>query len=104
MHYFWGINLFFLLCGGCPHDAASYIHRVGRTGRYDCVGQSVLFLLHTEMKMLERLQKKKIPVQFDKTVDGRVVKVNEVQPRGGRTNFGRDNFRRNNNIDMDFDG
>ncbi|XP_023735984.1 uncharacterized protein LOC111883884 isoform X2 [Lactuca sativa] len=34
-----------------------------------------------------------------RTVDGRVVKVNEVKSRGGRSNFGRerDNFRRNSN-------
>ncbi|CAH1421342.1 unnamed protein product [Lactuca virosa] len=33
------------------------------------------------------------------TVDGGVVKVNEVKSRGGRSNFGRkrDNFRRNSN-------
>ncbi|MFS7907059.1 putative RNA helicase [Helianthus anomalus] len=50
----------------CPDDAASYIHRGCSTARYDSVRRSVLFLLHTEMKMLERLQEKKIPVQFDK--------------------------------------
>ncbi|KAF5758666.1 putative RNA helicase [Helianthus annuus] len=50
----------------CPDDAASYIHRGCSTARYDSVQRPVLFLLHTEMKMLERLQEKKIPVQFDK--------------------------------------
>ncbi|GJT90404.1 DEAD-box ATP-dependent RNA helicase 32 [Tanacetum coccineum] len=50
----------------CPDDVASYIHRVGRTARYDSAGNSVLFLLPSEMKMLERLEDKKVPVQFDK--------------------------------------
>ncbi|MFS7993247.1 putative RNA helicase [Helianthus anomalus] len=50
----------------CPDDAESYIHRVGRTARCDSVGRPVLLLLHTEMKMLERLQEKKIHIQFDK--------------------------------------
>ncbi|MFS8013889.1 putative RNA helicase [Helianthus anomalus] len=50
----------------CPDDVASYIHRVGPTTRYDSKGRSVLFFLPFEMKMLERLQEKKIPVEFDK--------------------------------------
>ncbi|KAI3768965.1 hypothetical protein L6452_00061 [Arctium lappa] len=58
-----------------PDDVASYIHRVGRTARYDSVGRSVLFLLPSEMKMLERLQEKKIPVQFDKANTKRLQSV-----------------------------
>ncbi|MFS7932099.1 putative RNA helicase [Helianthus anomalus] len=50
----------------CPDDVASYIHRVGPTARYDSKGRSVLFFLPFEMKMLERLQEKKIHVEFDK--------------------------------------
>ena len=60
------INLIFFFQVDCPDDVASYIHRVGRTARYDSAGKSVLFLLPSEMKMLERLQEKKVPVQFDK--------------------------------------
>ncbi|KAK1440058.1 hypothetical protein QVD17_05883 [Tagetes erecta] len=59
----------------CPDDVASYIHRVGRTARYDSIGRSVLFLLPSEMKMLERLQEKKIPVQFDKPNTKRLQSV-----------------------------
>ncbi|KAI3675606.1 hypothetical protein L1987_85196 [Smallanthus sonchifolius] len=59
----------------CPEDVASYIHRVGRTARYDSIGRSVLFLLPSEMKMLERLQEKKIPVQFDKPNTKRLQSV-----------------------------
>ncbi|XP_065848980.1 uncharacterized protein [Euphorbia lathyris] len=36
-----------------------------------------------------------------KTVDGRVVRVNEVTTRGGRSNFGRERFRRNLDRGMD---
>lgn len=50
----------------CPEDVASYIHRVGRTARYLSGGRSVLFLMPSEMKMLEKLQEKKIPIQFIK--------------------------------------
>ncbi|KAK9057057.1 hypothetical protein SSX86_024424 [Deinandra increscens subsp. villosa] len=59
----------------CPDDVASYIHRVGRTARYDSIGRSVLFLLPSEMKMLDRLQEKKIPVQFDKPNTKRLQSV-----------------------------
>lgn len=50
----------------CPEDVASYIHRVGRTARYTSGGRSVLFLMPSEMKMLEKLQGAKIPIQFIK--------------------------------------
>ncbi|WCJ29714.1 RNA-binding (RRM/RBD/RNP motifs) family protein [Euphorbia peplus] len=36
-----------------------------------------------------------------KTIDGRVVRVNEVTTRGGRSNFGRERFRRNLDRGMD---
>ncbi|KAK1391837.1 DEAD-box ATP-dependent RNA helicase 32 [Heracleum sosnowskyi] len=59
----------------CPDDVASYIHRVGRTARYLSAGRSVLFLMPTEMKMLEKLQEKKIPVQFIKANTKRLQQV-----------------------------
>nr|XP_043623004.1 DEAD-box ATP-dependent RNA helicase 32-like [Erigeron canadensis] len=59
----------------CPDDVAGYIHRVGRTARYDSAGRSVLFLLPSEMKMLERLKEKKIPIQFDKPNTKRLQSV-----------------------------
>ncbi|MFS7920682.1 putative RNA helicase [Helianthus anomalus] len=63
-----GLFSFSMHCFGvdCPDDVANYIHRVGPTARYDSKGRSVLFLLPFEMKMLERLQEKKILVEFDK--------------------------------------
>lgn len=52
----------------CPEDVASYIHRVGRTARYVSGGRSVLFLMPSEMKMLEKLQAAKVPIQFIKVI------------------------------------
>lgn len=46
----------------CPEDAATYIHRVGRTARYHRGGESLLLLLPSEMQMLEDLEEKKIPI------------------------------------------
>lgn len=48
----------------CPEDADTYIHRVGRTARYERDGRAVLFLEPSEEKeMLKRLEHKKIPIE-----------------------------------------
>ncbi|EPS36061.1 hypothetical protein H072_10519 [Dactylellina haptotyla CBS 200.50] len=48
----------------CPEDVDTYIHRVGRTARYERDGRAVLFLCPTEEKgMLARLQGKKVPIE-----------------------------------------
>ncbi|MCJ1369000.1 ATP-dependent RNA helicase dbp4 [Loxospora ochrophaea] len=47
----------------CPEDADTYIHRVGRTARYERAGRAVLFLEPTEEEgMLQRLEQKKVPI------------------------------------------
>ena len=47
----------------CPEDANMYIHRVGRTARYEKDGNALLFLLPSEEKgMLAALQAKKVPI------------------------------------------
>ena len=48
----------------CPEDAETYIHRVGRTARYERNGRAVLFLdLSEEEGMLKRLQQKKVTLE-----------------------------------------
>ena len=48
----------------CPEDAETYIHRVGRTARYERDGRAVLFLDPTEEEgMLKRLAQKKVPIE-----------------------------------------
>ncbi|KAK5657655.1 hypothetical protein OQA88_2727 [Cercophora sp. LCS_1] len=48
----------------CPEDADTYIHRVGRTARYESKGRAVLFLDPTEEAgFLKRLEQKKVPIQ-----------------------------------------
>ncbi|KAK0701882.1 P-loop containing nucleoside triphosphate hydrolase protein [Lasiosphaeria miniovina] len=47
----------------CPEDADTYIHRVGRTARYESKGKAVLFLEPTELAFLKRLAHKKVPIQ-----------------------------------------
>ena len=48
----------------CPEDADTYIHRVGRTARYESKGRAVLFLEPNEEEgFLKRLEHKKVPIQ-----------------------------------------
>ncbi|MCJ1351229.1 MAG: ATP-dependent RNA helicase dbp4 [Icmadophila ericetorum] len=48
----------------CPEDADTYIHRVGRTARFERDGRAVLFLEPSEENgMLERLKHKKVPIE-----------------------------------------
>lgn len=48
----------------CPEDADTYIHRVGRTARYERNGRAVLFLDPSEEEgMLQRLEQKKVPIK-----------------------------------------
>ena len=46
-----------------PEDAETYIHRVGRTARYDASGKALLFLLPSEEEgMIAALTAKKVPI------------------------------------------
>ncbi|MCJ1462846.1 ATP-dependent RNA helicase dbp4 [Pseudocyphellaria aurata] len=48
----------------CPEDADTYIHRVGRTARFERHGRAVLFLEPSEEEgMLARLKHKKVPIE-----------------------------------------
>ncbi|KAF2131416.1 DEAD-domain-containing protein [Dothidotthia symphoricarpi CBS 119687] len=54
----------FVIQVDCPDDVDTYIHRVGRTARYNREGRGVLFLAPTEEEgMLKRLEAKKVPVE-----------------------------------------
>jgi ATP-dependent RNA helicase DDX10/DBP4 len=48
----------------CPEDGETYIHRVGRTARYESLGNALLILDPSEEEgMLEILRQKKVPIQ-----------------------------------------
>ena len=47
----------------CPEDGVTYVHRAGRTARYNTAGESLLVLLPQEEEgMLKQLQAHKIPI------------------------------------------
>ncbi|KAM0874129.1 hypothetical protein ACQ4PT_037615 [Festuca glaucescens] len=52
----------------CPENLAVYIHRVGRTARYNKKGKSLIFLCPEEERMLEKLKatESKIPISVRK--------------------------------------
>ncbi|MGK5093848.1 DEAD/DEAH box helicase [Deltaproteobacteria bacterium TL4] len=39
-----------------PQDAESYIHRIGRTGRAGCDGNTILFVTHKEKRLLRMIE------------------------------------------------
>lgn len=54
----------FVIQVDCPDDIDTYIHRVGRTARYNREGRGVLFVAPSEEEgMLKRLEAKKVPVE-----------------------------------------
>lgn len=60
-----------------PEDADTYIHRVGRTARYESKGKGLLFLMPSEVEgMLAALERKKVQVQKIKI---RTSKANSIQ-------------------------
>lgn len=65
----------------CPEDADTYIHRVGRTARYQSKGRAVLFLDPSEEEgMLKRLEHKKIPIQKINVKDNKKKSIrNQLQ-------------------------
>ncbi|CAN4104031.1 unnamed protein product [Withania somnifera] len=62
----------------CPEDCAAYIHRVGRTARYLSGGRSVLFVMPSEIKMLEKLEEKKIPLRVIKANEKKIQSVSDL--------------------------
>ena len=59
----------------CPEDTNTYIHRVGRTARYEKDGHALLFILPSEMQMIKELVEKKIPIEEIKIDPKKLVSI-----------------------------
>jgi ATP-dependent RNA helicase DDX10/DBP4 len=59
----------------CPEDAETYIHRVGRTARYNKGGKAMLLLLPSEIAMLDELKTKSITLTETEISDDKYVAV-----------------------------
>lgn len=46
----------------CPEDPVTYVHRVGRTARFRNDGNSLLMVLPSETKMIDKLREKKMNI------------------------------------------
>eukprot|EP00933_Yihiella_yeosuensis_P044105 TRINITY_DN39185_c0_g1_i1.p1 TRINITY_DN39185_c0_g1~~TRINITY_DN39185_c0_g1_i1.p1 ORF type:complete len:670 (+),score=172.35 TRINITY_DN39185_c0_g1_i1:286-2010(+) len=64
----------------CPDAIDSYIHRVGRTARYQASGRSALFLLPSETKFAEQLEKANVTV---KNITPKQSKLTSIQTQLG---------------------
>ncbi|KAI1497490.1 P-loop containing nucleoside triphosphate hydrolase protein [Biscogniauxia marginata] len=65
----------------CPEDLDTYIHRVGRTARYEAKGNAVLFLDPSEEEgMLKLLEQRKVPIRKVNVREGKKQNVqNAIQ-------------------------
>jgi ATP-dependent RNA helicase DDX10/DBP4 len=64
-----------------PEDAETYIHRVGRTARYESKGQSLLFLLPSEEEgMAKALASRNVPIEKIKVKESKTMSIqNQLQ-------------------------
>jgi len=59
-----------------PENAETYIHRVGRTARYEASGHALLFLLTSEEQgMKAALDKKKVPIDKIKVKSSKTISI-----------------------------
>lgn len=61
----------------CPDSVDSYIHRVGRTARYQSTGRSAILVLPSEKKFIEKLAAAKISVQGINPKQSKVLTVSQ---------------------------
>ncbi|KAG0308786.1 ATP-dependent RNA helicase dbp4 [Dissophora globulifera] len=73
----------------CPEDPETYIHRVGRTARYEASGQAMLMLCASEEAgMIQGLERVKVPIQEVKLKkDAKDVKNEPIQKQMQRLCF-----------------
>lgn len=63
----------------CPEDADAYIHRVGRTARFQATGEALLFLLPSEEQgMLEALQARRVPMRQRTLAAAKVTPIGDA--------------------------
>ncbi|KAI9501373.1 ATP-dependent RNA helicase dbp4 [Coemansia spiralis] len=62
----------------CPEDCDTYLHRVGRTARYDAAGKGLLFLLPSEApEMTKALSSRNIPIKEISPKSNKLLSVSQ---------------------------
>ncbi|XP_050441516.1 probable ATP-dependent RNA helicase DDX10 [Adelges cooleyi] len=59
----------------CPENANEYIHRAGRTARFQKSGEALLVLLPSEIAILDQLENKKIPIKEIKANPNKLISI-----------------------------
>lgn len=59
----------------CPESTDTYIHRVGRTARYEKGGQALIMLLPSELNLVEKLKERKVPIHEIKANPKRIRSI-----------------------------
>lgn len=59
----------------CPEDVNTYIHRVGRTARFEKGGKSLLVLLPSEEAIINQLTQNKVPVEKIEVNPKKIVSI-----------------------------
>ncbi|CAE7217687.1 DDX10 [Symbiodinium pilosum] len=61
----------------CPDTVDSYIHRVGRTARYESTGKSALFLLPSEKPFVDKLTQARVSLKAIAAKQSKVVSIQQ---------------------------
>lgn len=97
-----GINL--VINFDVPHDAADYVHRVGRTARADAKGEAITFISESDIPKFVRIEqliersvdKLPLPAELGDAPEWKVKQTSSHKKRfpGRHKNSGRKNFHR----------
>lgn len=72
-------NVDWVFQADCPEDSDAYIHRVGRTARFQASGEALLFLLPSEEQgMLEALKERRVPLKQRAFAAGKVTPIGDA--------------------------
>lgn len=61
----------------CPEDTDTYIHRVGRTARFERSGQALMMLLPSETAFVDKLTARKVPIQKFDGLRGKTINIKQ---------------------------
>eukprot|EP01023_Acetabularia_acetabulum_P050216 TRINITY_DN5411_c0_g1_i4.p1 TRINITY_DN5411_c0_g1~~TRINITY_DN5411_c0_g1_i4.p1 ORF type:complete len:675 (-),score=108.19 TRINITY_DN5411_c0_g1_i4:76-2100(-) len=63
----------------CPENPQEYLHRVGRTARFNADGKGLLLILPSEVKIIDQLKDFKIPIKL-RQIDRKTIDEKPITP------------------------
>lgn len=61
----------------CPEDVDTYIHRVGRTARFERGGKALMMLTPSEIPFVEKLAARKVPIEKISVKGGKTKSIKQ---------------------------